>query len=90
MWKLLSSRRVLKTFEGKPNGKAQRRLSINTGLHVLQMVSELDTGRCASEDVGPLGGGGGLGDRPSIGERNECQQGCKALKGIGIVRSYIS
>ena len=31
-------------------------ISASIGLGLLQMVSELDTGRCASEDAGPLRG----------------------------------
>ena len=50
VWKSLLSRRVLKTLRGSPKGKTQR------GQYLLQMVSELDTGRCASEDSGPQGG----------------------------------
>ena len=58
----------------------------------LQMVSELDIGRCASEeagsqrgvdtrqcankDTGPRRGQIGVGSPTSIKEGNECQQGC--------------
>ena len=37
------------------NGPKQT-VSVSGGLGLLQMVSELDTGRCASEGVGPLKG----------------------------------
>ena len=47
-WKPLSSRRVLKSIHNGP----KRPISANGGLGLLQMVSELDTGWCASEDVG--------------------------------------
>ena len=62
------------------------------------MVLELDTGRCANEDAVPrkgvdtrrcvskdAGEGGGFGESPtSIGEMNECQRGCWALKEGGL------
>ena len=36
---------------------SKRTISASGGLGLLQMVSEPDTGRYASEDVGPQGGG---------------------------------
>ena len=54
VWKPLPSRRNLKTFEEKPETEnAKRTIFVSGGLRRLQMVSELDTGRCASEDVVP-------------------------------------
>ena len=50
------------------------------------MVSELDTGRCASKEARPRRGGGGLGGGPtSIGEMNKCQRERWAMKGGGLL-----
>ena len=38
-----------KTLRGNP----KRTISVSDGLELLQMTSELDTGQCVSEDVGP-------------------------------------
>ena len=61
------------------SGVARHPLSVSGGLGLLQMVSELDPGQCASEDAGPRGVDtgqcaserGGSWDLTSIGERNE-------------------
>ena len=46
-----------KSLEGKPKGKAQKRtISVSGGLELLQMVSEKDTKRCASEEAIPQRG----------------------------------
>ena len=43
---------------GKPRKESPKRIiSTSSGLGRLKMVSELDTGRCASKDVGPPEGG---------------------------------
>ena len=52
MWKPLPSRRVRKTLRESP----KRIIPTSGGLRLLQMVSEPDTGRCASKDAGPQGG----------------------------------
>ena len=39
--------------------ESKRTISGSSGLMPLQMVSELDIGRCASEDTRPPKGGGG-------------------------------
>ena len=52
MWKPLPSRHVLKTLRGSP----KRTISASNGLGLLQMISEPDTGRCASKDAGPRRG----------------------------------
>ena len=87
----LPSRHVLKAFKEKPKRKSPKRTtSTSSGLGLLQMVSKLDTGQCASEDAEPQGGwirggvsvrtlkpkGGRLGGSTLIGEGNECQQRC--------------
>ena len=56
MWKPLSSRRVLKTLRGSLKGKAKTTIFASGELGPLQMVSELDIGRCASEKVEPRRG----------------------------------
>ena len=53
VWKPLPSRRVLKSFEGKPERESLKRtISAIGGLGLLQMLSEPDTRWWASEDVG--------------------------------------
>ena len=47
----------------------RRTISVSGGLGLLQMVSEPETERCASENAGPQGGG--LCDLTSIGKGNE-------------------
>ena len=48
VWKPLPSIRVLKTLRGNP----KRIISASGVLGLIQMLSELDTRRCASEDAG--------------------------------------
>ena len=49
VWKPLPSIRV-----GNPERESPKRtISTNVGLELLQMVSELDTGRCASKEAEP-------------------------------------
>ena len=48
--------------------RLKRKISISGGFGLLQMVSEADTERCVSEDVGPQEGG--FLDPTSIGEGN--------------------
>ena len=83
-----------KNFEGKP----KETISATGGFGTLQIVSEpntercaseeadprrgLDTRRCASKDAGPKRGW--IGDPTSIGERNKCQRGCWASKRSGL------
>ena len=66
-----------------------RTISTSSGLGPLQMVSEPDTGQCASEEVVPRRGVDTRrctsGGPTSIGERNECQRGRWALKGVDCV-----
>ncbi|KAG7033927.1 Cysteine-rich receptor-like protein kinase 10, partial [Cucurbita argyrosperma subsp. argyrosperma] len=46
-----------KNLEGKPKRENPKRtISVSSGLWLLQMVLEPDTGQCANEDVGPLRG----------------------------------
>ena len=52
VWIPLLSRRVLKTLKGSP----KRTISANDGLGRLQIVLELDTERCASEEAESLRG----------------------------------
>ena len=41
-------------LEGKPERESSKRIIFASGgLGLLQMVLELDTGQCASEDTGP-------------------------------------
>ena len=76
-----------KNLEGKSERESTKRtIFASGGLGWLQMVLELDTGRCASEEAKPrrrwtwggvptrtLGSeGGGLGRPTLIGEGNEC------------------
>ena len=49
VWKPLPNRRILKTLRGSP----KRTMLANGGLGPLQMVSEPDIGRCASEEAVP-------------------------------------
>ena len=50
---------LFKNLEGKPKRESPKRtISVSGGLGLLQMVSEPDTGRRASEDVGPTRGDG--------------------------------
>ena len=50
MWKSLPSRCV---YEGKLERESPKRtIYVSGGLGLLQMVLELDIGRCASEDAG--------------------------------------
>ena len=52
VWKSLPGKRVLK-LEGKPGRVSiKRTISASGGFGLLQMVSEPDTGQCASEDAG--------------------------------------
>ena len=53
-WKPLLSRHVLKTLRGSPN----RTISASGRIELLQMVTEPDTSRYASEDVGSRRVGG--------------------------------
>ena len=80
-----------KNLEGKPEKESPKRtISASDALRLLQMVSEPDTGRCASEEAEPQRGvdtkryarkdagppkGGGLGSSTLIGKGNECQRG---------------
>ena len=88
MWKPLPSRRVLENLEGNPERESPKRtIFASRGLESLQMVSESDTGRCASEEAElqrgwtrggvparTLGSEGGWMRGPtSTGEGNECQ-----------------
>ena len=74
VWKPLFSGRVLKTLRGTPKGN--RTISTGSGLGLLQMVSELDTARCASKEARPQSGSGDLG--------NECQRRRGTPKGGGL------
>ena len=82
-------------MRGSSKGKAQRGQYLAGGLGPLQMASEPDTKRCASEEADPLRGvdmrrcaskdakprrGVDWGCPTSIGEGNECQQGRWAPK----------
>ena len=87
-----------KNLEGKPERESPKRtISANGGLGLLQLVSEPDTGRCASKEAKPQRGSeheavcqqrrwaskeGGLGGPTSIGEGNECQRGRWTPKGV--------
>ena len=51
------------------HNELKRTISTNDGLGLLQMKSEPDTGRCASEGAGPQGSK--LRDPTSIGERTK-------------------
>ena len=52
MWKPFPSGCVLKTLRGKPKREnLNRTISFSGGLGLLQMVSEPDTRRCASEEA---------------------------------------
>ena len=52
VWKLFSSKRVLKTLREARKGKSPKRtISASSGLELLQMVSNLDTGQCASQEA---------------------------------------
>ena len=58
MWKPFLSRHVLKTLSGSLKGKSLKRtISASGGFGLLQIVSEPNTGRCASEEAEPKGGG---------------------------------
>ena len=47
----------LKNIEGKPERESPKRtISVSDGLGALQMVSEPNTGRCASEEADPQRG----------------------------------
>ena len=53
VWKPLSNM-CFKNLEGKPERESPKKIiSASGGLVLLQMVSEPDTGRCASEDARP-------------------------------------
>jgi len=56
----------------------KRIISVNGGLELLQMVLELDIGRCASKDA-----------VPQRGWTSVCQQGRWASKGVWVVISHI-
>ena len=52
VWKPLPSRCVFKNLEGKSVRESLKRtISASDRLGLLQMISEPDTGRCASEDT---------------------------------------
>ena len=53
----------------------KRTIFVRCGSESLQMVSEPDTGRCASKDAGPQKGGGFRGGPTSIEESKEYQRG---------------
>ena len=53
MWKPLPNRRILKTFREPERESPKRTISASGEFGLLQMVSEPDTGRYASEDAGP-------------------------------------
>ena len=54
VWKLLPSRRVLKTMRLMEYVTSQSgQYLLAAGFELLQMVSEPDIGRCASEDAEP-------------------------------------
>ena len=53
VWKPLTSRRILKTLRGSP----KRTISASGELELLQMVLELDTGRCAIQGLSWTQGG---------------------------------
>ena len=48
---------------------------------ILLFLKGVDTRQCVSKDAGLKGGGFG-GGPTSIGQRNECQRGCWAPKGV--------
>ena len=57
VWKPFPSRRVLKNLEGTPKRENPKRtISVSSGHGLLQMVSEQDTERCASEETKPRRG----------------------------------
>ena len=91
-----------KNFEGKPKRKSVKRtIFASGGLGLLQMVLELETGSCASEEAEPqrewtrggvparMLGGGGLGGPTLIVERERVPARTLGLEGGWIVRSHI-
>ena len=76
VWKPSLSRCILKPW-GPERESLKRIISANGGLGSLQMVWELDTGRCVRALKGVDLVGSTL-----IGERNECQWGHWAPKGV--------
>ena len=92
VWKPLPSKCILETLRESPKGKArpgllQMELEPEIGWCANEEVvpqREVDTRRCAIRTLAPKGGRFD-GGPTSIGERNECQRGRWALKGMDLV-----